>query len=235
MKKIKFSFLFGLLTLQGCFFINSPEVNSTCDSDCITIKGTLTTGHEDSELADGLYMELGWGTTNFLYAFQCRTIATCTTDDGGEFSFTFKPQKWELNEGGFRIIIPETEEYFESEYGIHGINSVDTTVIENVYVPSKASVKLTLNNFDLSDSTNYWSVHGSYDTYCSYGRGIGWSDEKGKPINLFFNKKTTSQGFSKKILYGETAGNQFMKIRQGLKGKRFKYCPPILTKQLQSI
>lgn len=226
--------MLSISQLSCSLFGDKPQVNEQCQKECTTIEGLLTTGQDAIDGAPDLYMELSW--SNYSIFFDTyRLIATQTSDKNGRFKFVFSASNFEITHGSFHIDIYSNDQFYEQEADIYGIDSVSRYICKNIHVPSIANIKLTLSNFNLTDSTNLWNIPGTYDSYGSYSTMVYWYDENGDRVYHTFSKNS-SNGFSELELLGKTAGDQYTRldILKIKNGDTTRYIDSVFVPKLQT-
>ncbi len=213
LKRASFTFLsFASLSLvSSCLFSDDFETNEPCSNGFITIGGQLPTGENSSEPLKGFDLELSFS-SYAIFLSNYRLIATAKTNDFGTFRFNFKPKEFELEKGTFDIFVHTQPGYFEQEVTVYGVTSLDTLVRHDIHLPSKATLRVTLRNWNLSDSTNRWTVRAIFDNYSSPGsRYLNFVEQSGSGFWGTLQKKTSPE-FDEMNIATTTAGDQYTKV-----------------------
>jgi hypothetical protein len=152
-------------------------------------------------------IELGWSRPATPIGDPGRLIAKGTTSGDGFISFSFKTQAKELQGGKFYVTARKGGDYFFQQNSYYGVQKYDSTVITNVHVPSKATIKIIYRNFNPATSDDFFQCLPYFLTYGSNPIGIDMKKRDGQSSNTHFFASDGS--FSGLELTGMTGGDQY--------------------------
>lgn len=137
--------LTGLLLLSSC---QRENVAPTCQGNCTTLSGRLTTGRPAVGLANTPVLVL-WANLNYIFPIS-KTIAQTTTDANGNYSVSFYVEDDELKNNFFKLFFkPDTTSYYLLSAAVYSLpqlaRGTDYTVAP-YYVPGKAYIQLAITN-----------------------------------------------------------------------------------------
>lgn len=173
MRSLLFSFVLATI-LWSCTKRDDTFLSVPCTDSCTTVRGRFQTGN--SEPIPGLPLEVRFESspTFGLGQTTIRKIATGKTDNNGFYSFTFSLKPLEYSEHNRHVFL--TVNYDKTsflpipwydQYGTDEIISVrsgkrDTTIVMDYYFASKAQLRLQLNNFTPSSTTDSFYIRSVY-------------------------------------------------------------------------
>lgn len=196
MKKI--ALLLILLNFFNCEKIED-DTNINCISDCTTLQGRFITYNNVG--VEGVKVSLKYRKSIGTYSNSTRLIAETYTDKNGNFFKEFYVKDSELGntaEGYFNIEYDDTNldvmKYILSDnlvgttkqplgQTLFTLNTRDTIFGNTYYLPTKAHIKINLNNFVKQQDDDHFEVR----TFYPFGPKIG--------SNNFLNSKYAT-GFS---------------------------------------
>ncbi|PSR56467.1 hypothetical protein AHMF7605_24700 [Adhaeribacter arboris] len=192
--------------LQSCLNRDESRVNIRCNQDCITFTINVKTGLNSQTPVAGAKVELGWNRPATPIGNPGRLIAKGSTNEKGNFSFSFTPDAKELQEGRFYVFVQKDKNYHSQLNSYYGINRTDTVVSANIHLPSKALIKIIYKNFYPTTSADFFEAIPGFSSYGSNGIAVRQSET----INAHnFGFYGNEPAFDKYEVTGETAGDQF--------------------------
>lgn len=142
----------------ACRKVDTTWLNAPCYNSCTTVQGRFVTG--DNEPIANVSLEIYTRSpgSEFSQSRIVRKIASGKTDNDGNYSFTFGLNGNEYGSGFYHLKlnvkydkarflpIPWYDRWSTEEFIPVGLRK-DTTVIMDYYLPSKAQLRMQLNNF----------------------------------------------------------------------------------------
>ena len=155
------------LLLGSCTKRDNSRLNVACTDSCTTVMGRITTGNNEP-VAD-LHLEVYWedkppsglGTTTI------RKLAAGETDNGGNYSFTFRISADDYHRKPYvkMDVGYDTKRYLSIPWYDYGWDEIaplrsrkDTTVIMDYYLASKAWLRIRFNNFTASSTADSFYI-----------------------------------------------------------------------------
>jgi len=173
----------------------------------MTFNVKITTGLNSATPLGNTSIELGWSKPGSPIGDPGRLICTGKTSNSGLTSFSFNALTKELEGGKFYITARNGNDYYVVQKDFSGIRRKDTTVMANVHVPSKATIKIVYKNFAPVIAEDYFQCTPSAENYGTYGFLMGMKTLDGQSANTFFS--SSYGAFSRVELTGPTAGDQY--------------------------
>lgn len=212
MKKISLYFIAAII-LTGCFKFSSSDVNRTCTSGCMVFNVKVSTGATATTL-NGLSnspVQLIWdGASSVgLFGSPAHKISNGYTDGNGNIQFKFSAQADELKSGGFHVRAKAVDgNYFDAEREYFDVIKFDTVLVSNLYMPSKATLKIVFKNFNTTTTTDYFSIRPFFVNY-GYGTiGPSMTDIATGSGDTYFTGQQPA--FLQQTVTGTTAGNSLL-------------------------
>ena len=171
--------LFLLLFIVGCSKTDN-DTKDVCTSDCTTISGKFIT--ENNSPVAGITVSLSYHISGGeLGGGYTRKIVSTESDQNGIFDKDFHLKDNELGDssrGYFKVDIDDSKidanKYIRANgnnlgFGIYSISRRDTVINNTFYIPTKAFIKVHLNNFLPQQADDFFEVQTLYP----YGVDIG--------------------------------------------------------------
>ena len=166
-----FILLLSYLTLlSACTKTDRTMLNKPCTDSCTTVQGRFITGNNEGignisyEIKSVIKPTLGLGQTII------RKIASGKTDNNGYYSSIFSLQQGEFGQGIFapvyisfnldtkKFLPVKWYEYYGTEENLGPFTRKDTTTTANIYLASKAKIKIRIEGFVPLQSGDAFSV-----------------------------------------------------------------------------
>ena len=155
------------LLLGSCTKRDNSRLNVACTDSCTTVMGRITTGNNES--AADVYLEVYWEDRppSGLGVTTIRKLASGKTDNGGNYSFTFRLSADDYRRKAFvkLDLVYDKNRYLPIPWYDAGWDEFvslesrkDTTVIMDYYLASKAWLRIRFNNFTPSSSADSFYI-----------------------------------------------------------------------------
>jgi hypothetical protein len=185
--------LFLLLFIMGCSKTDN-DTKDVCTSDCTTISGKFIT--ENNSPVPGIKVSLSYHISGGeLGGGYTRKIVNTQSDQNGFFNKDFHLKDDELgdsSQGYFMVDIDDSKidgnKYIRANsnslgFAIYSIRRRDTVINNTFYIPTKAFIKVHLNNFIPQQADDFFEVQ----TLFPYGMEIGNNPFLDSPYSTGFS------------------------------------------------